>query len=247
VQKDSFIAAFDIKSGKQVWRTEREEIPSWGTPTVYEGKTRAELITNATRAVRGYDPLTGKELWQLKGNPEVTATTPIAANDLIFICNSYRPNQPLYAIKPGASGDISLKEGQETNEFVAWSKQRGGSYMPTPLVYGDYLYVCSNNGVLSVYEAKSGARAYQQRLGDKGGAFSASPIAAGGKIYLASEDGEIFVVRAGAKYELLSANMIGEVMMATPAISDGMIIVRGQNNVYAIAERQVEKTGKADR
>jgi outer membrane protein assembly factor BamB len=247
VQKDSFIAAFDIKSGKQVWRAEREEIPSWGTPTIYEGKTRAELITNATRAVRGYDPLTGKELWQMKGNPEVTATTPIAANDLIFICNSYRPNQPLYAIKPGASGDISLKEGQETNEFVAWSKQRGGSYMPTPLVYGDYLYVCSNNGVLSVYEAKSGVRAYQQRLGDKGGAFSASPIAAVGKIYLASEDGEIFVVRAGAKYELLSANMIGEVMMATPAISDGMIIVRGQNNVYAIAERQVEKTGKADR
>jgi outer membrane protein assembly factor BamB len=236
VQKDSFIAAYSLKDGKQLWRTAREEIPSWGTPTVYEGKARAELVTNATRAARGYDPATGKELWRLTGNPEVTATTPIAGHDLIFICNSYRPNQPIYAIRPGAVGDISLKEGKTSNDFVAWSYQRGGTYMPTPLIYGDYFYTCANQGVLSCYNARTGERLYQQRIGDKGGAYSASPVAADGKIYLSSEDGEVFVVKAGPKYELLATNPIGEVLMATPAISDGMIFVRGQHTLFAIAD-----------
>ncbi|HMG36836.1 MAG TPA: PQQ-binding-like beta-propeller repeat protein [Blastocatellia bacterium] len=237
VQKDSFIAGFDIKSGREVWRTPREEIPSWGTPTIYEGKTRAELITNATRAARGYDPMTGKELWKLVGNPEVTATTPIAARDLIYICNSYRPNQPIYAIRAGVSGDISLKPDQSSSPNVAWSMQRGGTYMPTPLVYGEYLYTCANHGVMACYKADTGERLYQQRIGNKGGAFSASPVAADGKIYMSSEDGEVFVVKAGPKYELLATNQMGELLMATPAISEGMIVIRGQHSVFCIGEK----------
>ncbi|HMY73489.1 MAG TPA: PQQ-binding-like beta-propeller repeat protein, partial [Blastocatellia bacterium] len=147
IQKGSFIAAYSLKDGKQVWKTDRAEIPSWGSPTIVESKQRVELVTNATKAARGYDPLTGRELWKLTGNPEVTSTTPIAAHDLIFICNSYRPNQPIYAVKQGAAnGDISLKQGETTNEFVAWSIQRGGSYQPTPLAYGEHLYVCNNDG-----------------------------------------------------------------------------------------------------
>jgi hypothetical protein len=245
VQKGSFIAAYDIKDGKQIWKTSREEIPSWGTPTIYEGKTRVELVTNATRAARGYDPLTGKELWRLVGNPEVTATTPIAGHDLIFICNSYRPNQPIYAIRAGASGDISLKDGATSNEHVAWSMQRGGTYMPTPIIYGDLLYTCANHGVIASYNAKSGERIYQQRIADKGGSYSASPVAADGKIYLSSEDGEIFVVKAGPKYELLATNQMGEVLMATPAISDGIIFVRGQHTLFAIGESATRsKAGK---
>ena len=243
VSKGSFIAAFDLKTGQQVWRTERDEISSWGTPTIVESKTRVELVTNATRAARGYDPMTGKELWKLVGNPEITATTPIAAHDLIYICNSYRPNQPLYAIKQGAAnGDISLKDGKETNEFVAWSKQRGGSYMPTPIVYGELLYVLANQGVLSAFNAKTGERVYQQRIADRGGSYSASPVAADGKIYLASEDGEMFVIKAGAQHELLATNQIGEVMMATPAISDGMIFARGQHHLFAIADQSTMKS-----
>ena len=237
VQKNSFIAAYDLKDGKQLWMTPREEIPSWGTPTIYEGPSRVELITNATRAARAYDPMTGKELWKLVGNPEVTATTPIAGHGLIFICNSYRPNQPIYAIRAGATGDISLKPNESTNQHIAWSMQRGGTYMPSPLIYGEYLYTCANQGVMACYNPKTGERLYQQRIGDKGGSYSASPIAADGKIYLSSEDGEIFVVKAGAKYELLATNQMGEVLMATPAISDGMIFVRGRNNVFAIADR----------
>jgi outer membrane protein assembly factor BamB len=235
IQENSFVAAFDIKTGRELWRTMRDEIPSWGTPTVYEGRARAELITHATKFIRGYDPLTGKELWRLAPNSEVTAPTPFAAHDLIFVTNGYRGIQPIYAIRPGASGDISLQGGATSSEAIAWSVKNGGPYMPTPVVYGDYLYVCANNGVLTVYEARTGARVYRERLGGTGGAFSASPVAADGKIYFTSEDGDVFVVKAGPKYELLARNPMGEVLMATPAISDGILIIRGMKSVYAIA------------
>ena len=242
IQKDSFIAAYDITSGKQVWRTSRDEIPSWSTPTVYEGNGRAELVANGGKFVRGYDPQTGKELWRIGPNSEIVTPTPFAAHDLIFVANGYRPIQPIYAIRPGASGDISLKDGKDSNEFVAWSKQRGGPYMPTPIVYGDYFYTCSNQGVLAAYNAKTGERAYQERLGGKGGAFTSSPVAADGKIYLSSEDGDVFVVKAGAKYELLATNPVGEVMMATPAISDGLVIVRGINHLFAFGDATTAKS-----
>ncbi len=236
LQKNSFIAAYDLKSGKLVWKTEREEIPSWGTPTVYAGQPRAELITNGSKAIRGYDPATGKELWRLAPNSEITTPTPFVAHNLIFVTSGYAPIQPIYAIRPGASGDISLKDGQESSAFVAWSKKRGGPYMPTPIVYGELLYTCSNNGVVTAYTARTGERIYQQRLADRGGAFTASPVASDGKLYLSSEDGEIFVVKAGHTHELLSVNPVGEVLMATPAISDGMLIVRGLKHVFAFAE-----------
>jgi outer membrane protein assembly factor BamB len=237
VQKDSYIAAYDLKTGKQVWKTPREELPSWGTPTVYEGKTRAELIANGTKFIRGYDPSTGKELWRIGPMSEITTPTPFVAHDLIFVTSGYAPIQPIYAIRAGrANGDITLKAGEEKSEFVAWSKQRGGPYMPTPIVYGEHLYTCSNQGVLTAYNALTGERVYQERLGGKGGAFTASPVAADGKLYLASEDGDVFVVKTGAKYELLATNPMGEVMMATPAISDGLLFVRTTSHLYAIGD-----------
>jgi len=246
IQKGSFIAAYDIKTGKQVWKTMREgELPGWGTPTVYEGKTRAEIITNGTKAVRSYDPLTGKELWRLSPNSEITTPTPIFAHDLIYVTSGYRPPQPIYAIRPGASGDISLKDGKDSSEFIAWSKPRGGPYMATPIIYGDLLYIVSNQGVVTAYDAKAGERVYQQRIADRGGAFTASPVGSDGKIYLSSEDGEIFVFKAGPKHELLSVNPMGEVLMATPAISDGMLIVRGINHVFAIADAPAAPPAKA--
>lgn len=244
VQKNSFIAAYNLKTGKLVWKTPREEISSWGTPTIYEGKTRAELITNGSTAVRGYDPATGKELWRLTPNSEITTPTPFVAHDLIFVTSGYAPIQPIYAIRPGANGDISLKDDKESNASIAWSKKRGGPYMPTPIVYGDLLYTCSNQGVLTAYNAKTGERVYQERLAGKGGAFTASPVASDGKIYLTSEDGDVFVVKAGPKHELLATNAVGEVMMATPAISDGLVIVRGINHLFAFGEPTPAKTAK---
>jgi outer membrane protein assembly factor BamB len=245
LQKDSYIAAYNIKTGKLVWKTPREEIPGWATPTVFEGKSRVELITNGTKAIRGYDPQTGKELWRLTPNSEVTTPTPFVAHDLIYVTSGYRPIQPIYAIRlGGATGDITLKDGKDSSEAIAWSKPRGGPYMPTPIVYGDVFYTCSNQGVLTAYNAKTGERIYQERLGGKGGAFTSSPVASDGKIYLSSEDGDIFVVKAGPKYELLATNAVGEVMMATPAISDGLVIVRSVNHLFAFGEAPA-KTSKA--
>jgi outer membrane protein assembly factor BamB len=238
IQKNSFIAAYDIKTGKELWKTAREELPSWGSPTVYEGKTRAELITVGPKAIRGYDPATGKELWHLGPMSEITTPTPFVAHDLIFVTSGYSPIQPIYAIKPGGNGDLTLPKGKESSDFIAWSKQRGGPYMPTPIVYGDLLYTCSNQGVLTAYNATTGERVYQERLGGTGAAFTASPVASDGKIYLSSEDGDVFVVKAGPKYEMLAKNPVGEVMMATPAISDGMLIVRTVSNLYAFGEKQ---------
>jgi glucose dehydrogenase len=236
IQKNSFLAAFDVATGKPLWRTPREEIPSWATPTIYEKDGRAELVTQATKFTRGYDPSTGKELWRLSGNSEIAIPTPIIGPDLIIVTNGYTPIQPIYAIKPGASGDITLKTGETKNESIAWSANRGGPYIPTPVIYGDHLYVLAINGVLTAYDVRSGQRVYQQRVG-AGGSFSASPVAADGKIYLLSEDGDAFVVKAGPAYELLATNPMGEVLMATPAISSGTIIIRGVKNLFAIASK----------
>jgi outer membrane protein assembly factor BamB len=245
LQKGSFIAAYDLADGRQVWRTDRDEIPSWATPTVLESEKRTELVTNATKHVRGYDPMTGKELWRLAGNSEIVTPTPIGAHGHAYVTAGYAPIQPIYAIKLGtANGDISLPEGKETNSAIAWSKKRGGPYMPTPVVYGDHLYICSNNGILTVYDAKTGAQVYRERIaGNKSVAFTASPVAADGKLYFSSEDGEVFVVKAGPKFELLATNPMGEVLMATPAIVDGMIIVRGRQHLFAIGEAAA-KPGK---
>jgi len=243
VGKNSFLAAYNVGDGKQVWQTPREEIPSWGTPTVIEGKGRAELVTNATKFVRGSDPMTGKELWRLSRNAEITVPTPIAGNGLIFVTSGYSPIQPIYAIRPGATGDISLKEGKDSNEFLAWSKKRGGPYMPTPIVYGDHLYTCANNGLLTCYEAKTGKQVFQERIPGKGG-YTASPIAADGYLYLTSEEGEIRVVKAGTGHEVVATNQMHDVCMATPAISNGMLLVRTQHFLYGIGRTNVASNGK---
>jgi outer membrane protein assembly factor BamB len=236
IQKHSFLAAFDVATGRPVWRTEREEIPSWSTPAILETSSGAELVTQATTFTRGYDPASGKELWRLSGNSEITIPTPIVGPGFVIVTNGYRGIQPIYAIKPGASGDITLKGDQTHSEFVAWSTSRGGPYIPTPIIYGDQLYVLQINGVLAAYNVRTGQRVYQERVGG-GGSFSASPVAADGKIYLSSEDGDVFVVRAGPAYELLAANHIGQTLMATPAISDGTIIIRGLKDVFAIKQK----------
>jgi outer membrane protein assembly factor BamB len=234
-QKDSFIAAFDLKDGRELWRTARAEIPSWGTPTIVAGKDHTEVVTNAPKAIRGYDADTGKQLWSMGPNSEVVCTTPVSAQGLIYVTAGYPPVQPIYAIKVGSSGDLMLKDGKESSDAIAWSKQRGGVYLPSPLVYDERLYTVANNGILSVYEAKSGTRIYQQRVGD-GGSFVASPVLAGGKLYISSEDGDVYVVKAGAQYELLSKNPVGEPILATPALAGDLLLVRGAKHLFAIAE-----------
>jgi outer membrane protein assembly factor BamB len=233
VGKDSFLAAYALADGRLLWQTPREEIPSWGTPTVIAGPERTELVTNATKFARGYDPLTGKELWRLGRHAEITVPTPFLGKGLIFVCSGYRPVQPIYAIRPGAVGDVSLKEDETANAAVAWSKSKGGPYMPTPLVYGDYLYVCANNGLLTCYEATTGKQVYAKRLGGPGG-YTASPVAADGRLYFTGEESGVRVVKAGPEFELLAVNPVGEPCLATPAISDGLLLLRTSRHLIAL-------------
>jgi outer membrane protein assembly factor BamB len=233
-QKGSFLMAVNIQTGATVWKTERDELPSWGTPTIYPGKARVELITNSPNFIRGYDPESGRELWRLGGSSKITAPTPIFNDDLIFVASGRSPEAPIFAIRPGANGDITLRAEETSNRSVAWSRQRAGSYMPTPLVYAGCLYVLRNEGILSCYDLTTGEPKYTTRIPHQGSGFSGSPVAADGRVYLPSEDGDIFVIKAGPAPELLGVNPIGQSLMATPAISDGMMFVRGERDLFAI-------------
>jgi outer membrane protein assembly factor BamB len=238
-QKDSFLVALRVRDGSVAWRTAREELPSWATPTVYtgQGADKAELVTNAPRFIRGYDPATGQELWRLGRSSNITAPTPVFDRDLIVVMSGRRPNAPIFVVKAGARGDITLPEGATTGGPVLWTKEKAGSYMPTPLIYRDHLYVIKNQGILTCYDLRSGEIRYEQRLPDVTSGFSASPVAADGKIYVPSEDGDVFVLRAGPRYELVARNALGQPIMASPAVSDGVLYVRGERDLFAIAKR----------
>ena len=233
-QKNSFIAAYDVRTGKQLWKTERDEISTWGTPTIFSAGGRTHIVTNGT-TVRAYDPATGALTWKLGPNSEVTVGTPVVGDGLVYITGGYPPVRPIYAVKPGASGDISMPKEQTTSEAIAWSNT-AGTYIPTPLYYDGILYTCNNDGVLTAYDAKTGTRHYRARVGG-GGSFAASPIAADGRLYFANEDGDVIVVRAGPKYEELGKNAMGEVIMSTPAVSDGVLVIRTLGHVYGIGPR----------
>lgn len=234
--KESFLAAYEIKSGKTIWQTNREEIPSWGTPTAIDTPSGKIIVTNATKFARGYDANHGKEIWKISKNSEITVPTPFLANGLIWVCSGYRPIQPIYAIKPTAQGDLTLKDKQTTNDGVAWSKAKGGPYMPTPIVYGEHLYVCSNSGILTCYETATGKQLYNERLGGAGG-YTGSPVAADGRIYFAGEENGVRVVKAGGTFELLAINPLGEICMTTPAISNGLILIRTEKHLMAFGKK----------
>ncbi len=233
VGEDSFIAAYRIDSGEQVWWTPRAENPSWSSPTIFARPDGDELITAASNYVRGYDPLTGEERWRMARLSEVTIPTPVVADDLVYVTSGYREFKPIYAIRPGARGDITLADDETSSQFIAWKLDRGGPYMPTPIVYRGYLYVCPNNGLLSCYDAKTGERIYRERLKNSSG-YTASPVAADGKLYFIGEVGDVSIVRAGPEFELLNRIEMGETCMATPAISDGMLFLRTQDHLYGI-------------
>lgn len=237
-QTDSFMIALNATTGKTAWKTDRDELPSWGTPTVASTAKGEELITNASNFIRGYDPRTGKELWRLGGSSKITAPTPIFNDDVLVVVSGRGPERPIFVVKPGSRGDLTLPEGKTNSDNVVWSRTGRGSYMPTPLIYNDILYVLSNNGTFDAYNLKTGEELYRQRLPVIGSGFSASPVAADGKIYLTNEDGEIVVVAAGPKFSHLATNTMGELLMATPALSDGVMYVRSANSLFAVGKKK---------
>ena len=233
-QEDSFILALEAETGRMAWKADRDELPSWSTPSVYDGPSGPELVTNAPNMIRGYDPRTGEELWQLGGSSKITAPTPIFTDERIVVASGRAPERPIFVLRPGARGDLTLPDGETSSADVLWSKVRRGPYMPTPLIYDGILYVLANNGVFDAYDLQTGEELYRQRIPHLGSGLSASPIAADGKIYLSSEDGDIIVVRAGPEFEHLGTNSMGELLMATPALSEGVMYVRAVNSLFAI-------------
>jgi outer membrane protein assembly factor BamB len=230
---DGYMSAFEVNSGREIWRTKRDANPSWSTPAICEVGGRTELVINAAPFIQGYDPSNGKELWRLGPSTTNTTPTPIFGEGLIFVTNGYNPIKPIYAVVPGSRGDLTLKEGTTQSSAVAWSNLRDGPYMSTPLLYRGILYVVSNRGVLTTFEPRTGKQIYQQRI--EPGGYSASPIAADGRIYIASEAGEIFTIRAGRNFDILAKSLMDETTMATPALAADTLFVRTEHAVWALA------------
>lgn len=239
VQTNSFLAAFALEDGRELWRAARSDVPTWSTPTVDVRTGRAQVIVNGFRHSGGYDLETGRELWKLSGGGDIPVPTPITAGELIYLTSAHGRLAPIYAIRSEAAGDISLSANEATNRFVAWSLSRRGNYMQTPIVYGREFYACNDAGVVACYDARTGQEFYRERLGSGGMGFTASPVAAEGKLYYASEPGTVFIVRAGRTFELLGRNELGETCLATPALSEGTLFFRTRHHLVAIREGAV--------
>ncbi len=236
--EQSFFAAYDKKTGQEVWKVERGAGTNWATPYVWENKSRTEIIVPATTAVRSYD-LNGKVLWEFKGMSSIAIPTPFSKFDLLYISSGYVGDQhrPVYAVRPGASGDISLKQGETSNNFIAWYLPQGGPYNPSPIVYGDYYYTLYDRGFFTAHDARTGKEIYaKQRIDPNAGAFTSSPWAYNGKIFCLSEDGDTFVIQAGPEYKLVGKNSLDEMCMATPAIVRGSLILRTASKLYKISK-----------
>jgi outer membrane protein assembly factor BamB len=229
----SFLAAFSLATGKRLWTVKRDERPVWSTPTLHESGGRKELIVVGGYHVRAYDPRDGKELWRFKDEAEVKTPTPFAANGLIVLSGGYR-GRPIFALKPGGQGDISVPENAATGPFLAWRTEPGGPYTTTPLAYSGLLYTVRDEGIATAYELTTGKRVYQERTNTT---HAASPVASDGKLYLAAEGGEVLVVKAGRTFEVVARNDMGEPIMATPAIANGTLYVRTQGHLYGIARQ----------
>lgn len=236
VQKDSFLALYDVNDGKETWRTERRDLPTWSTPAVYrDAGGAAQVICNGFNEMAGYDLATGRRVWRLRKGGDIPVPTPVVdqQNRLIFLASAHGPQAPIFAVRPSARGEITLDDGKESSDAVAWSKQRFGAYMQTPILYRGLLYGCRDNGLLMCLDPRTGKELYTQRL-EGGVGFTASPVAADGKLYFTSEDGQVHVVKAGPGFEEVSTNPLGENCMATPAISGGVVYFRTQSQVIAI-------------
>ncbi len=235
--EQSYVAAFDSTTGEELWRTDREEGSNWSTPFVWQNDVRTELVTTGREGVRSYG-LAGELLWQLTGMSTLVIPTPFSDHGLLYINSGYvaDENRPVYAIRPGATGDITLPEGSNSNDYIVWSHPQLGSYNPSSLVYGDYHYTLLDRGIMMAYDARTGEELYQRKRITAGTLFTASPWAYNGKIFVLSEDGDTFVVQAGAEFSVLGRNSLDEMTLSTPAVARDSLIIRTATKLYRISD-----------
>ena len=238
--EQSYLLALDKRTGKEVWRTERDEKSNWSTPFVWENEQRTEIVTAGSGKVRAYD-LEGKLLWWFKGMSSITIGTPYANQGLLYVSSGYvgDKSRPLYAIRPGGSGDISLEPGQTNNAAIAWCQPAAAPYNPTTLVYDRQLYVLYDRGLLSAYNARTGAALFDRERLPEGLHFTSAPWACNGRVFCLNEDGITFVVRAGEKFELLHTNKLADddMCLATPALAGDRLLIRTAIRLYCIRKK----------
>ncbi len=243
---ESYFVALDKNTGEEKWRAERDEGSNWATPYVWTNELRTEVITAGTDQVRAYS-LDGELLWHFGGMSSIAIPQPFSDHGLLYVSSGYigDQNRPVYAIKPGASGDITLAEGQNSNQHIVWFQPQAGPYNPTPLVYGDYYFTLLDRGFYTVHDAKTGEEVYftdqqkstneaRRRIDRSAGAFSASPWAYNDKIFVLSEDCDTFVIDTTRSFEVVGKNSLDDMCMSTPAVADGSLIVRTRNHLYRI-------------
>ena len=240
--EQSYLVALDAATGERLWRVDRDEGSNWSTPYVWKNDLRTELVTTGSGGVRSYD-LDGRLLWQLSGMSSITIPTPFSGHGLLYVTSGFvlDDHRPVYAIRPGASGDISLTEGKSTNSHIVWSDPKAGPYNPSPILYGDYFYVLLDRGFLTCHDAKTGEQKYKVRIAKEiggFGGFTASPWAYDGKLFCLNEDGETFVVQAGPEYKLLGMNTLDGMCMATPGLAHKSLFVRTLTKLYRIGKSE---------
>ncbi|MDP6447937.1 MAG: PQQ-binding-like beta-propeller repeat protein [Pirellulaceae bacterium] len=235
----SYLLALDKKTGDQIWRVEREEKSNWATPYIWKNDLRTEIVTPGTGRFRSYD-LNGKQLYEFGGASSITIATPFSKFGLLYVSSGYIGDRkkPLFALRPGAAGDISLGDDETKNEHIVWCQKQGAPYNPTTLVYGDLLYVLLDRGFVVCYDARSGEEVYGRQRLPNGRAFTSSPWAYGGKIFCLNEYGETFVVQAGREFKLLHTNRLadGAMCMSTPALAGDKLILRSEDHLYCFHE-----------
>jgi outer membrane protein assembly factor BamB len=238
----SFLAAIDAKTGKELWSVVRSEkkfrSSGWATPFIWKHEARTEIVTIGQRAAISYD-LEGKELWRMEALTGQATPTPSAVGDVLFVGagSQGETNRPMFAIRAGATGNITPPKGETSNDFVIWSHPAATSYTPSPLVYRDRVYVVNDNGIFTSFDAKTGKVVYRARVGGGGQTFSASPWASDGRVFCLSEDGDTFIIEAGDEYKEVGRNTLGEMSFATPAVAHDSLFIRTATKLYRITRK----------
>ncbi len=236
VLENSFLAAYDVNTGKELWKSERDEYPGWCTPTIYSNAGRTYIAVNGFKHIGGYDFKTGKEVWRMSGGGDIPIPTPITGKNLIFFNSAHGKASPIIAVRKNATGNITLKENETSNSGVQWSQPRGGSYMHTMLLYRDLLYNVNWNGSINCIDPETGKEVYNAKLGSAR-SFIASPVASDGRIYIVDEEGTVYIISDGPAFRLLAEIPMNDICMTAPAITEGIIYFRTQHHLIAVGKK----------
>ena len=236
VFENSFVAAFNAKTGDELWKVSRDEYPGWSTPNIYTNNGKDLVVLNGFKHRGAYDFDTGEEIWRMSGGGDIPVPTPVIGEELVYFNSAHGRSSPVLAIKKDAKGDISLKEGETSNEGVVWSYPRGGSYMHTILLYKGYLYNVRFNGQIQCLDATTGEEMYKEKIG-KSDFFLSSPVAADDKVYITSVPGVVNILEAGPKFNIIKTAQVGDVCMTTPAITDNIIYFRTEKYLIAVSKK----------